>query len=192
MVRQHSRQSPSHKSQKRIIFLPILERKGEYNKKQGSSGTREGQVCSMKVANPTPATRFGVTQQKFSRHRATSMPPMRNAVTLVVLEHVRTCKFPFPAVCFDVKKPPKIPAIITVRFESGLVRLAKRYASQPHAAAPATPGGKRRNRAKRPHPPQDPQYAALAREIEGFGPGGWHLWTPAPSPWSSLSSTRGL
>ena len=44
----------------------------------------------MKVANPTPATRFGVTQQKFSRHRAASKPPMRNAVTLVVLEHVRT------------------------------------------------------------------------------------------------------
>ena len=90
MIRQHSRQSPSHKSQKRIIFLPILERKGESSKKQGSSGTREGQVCSMKVANPTPATRFGVTQQKFSRHRAGSKPPMRNPVTLVVLKHVRT------------------------------------------------------------------------------------------------------
>ena len=107
MFRQHSRQSPSHKSQKRIIFLPILERKGESSKKQGSSGTREGQVCSMKVANPTPATRFGVTQQKFSRHRAASKPPMRNAVTLVVLEHVRTCKYPIPAVSVDVKEPPK-------------------------------------------------------------------------------------
>ena len=61
----------------------------------------------MKVANPTPATRFGMTQQVFSRHRATSRPPMRNAVTLVVLEHVRTCNFPFPAVCVDVKNPKK-------------------------------------------------------------------------------------
>ena len=61
----------------------------------------------MKVANPTPATRFGMTQQFFSRHRATSKPPMRNAVTLDVLEHVPTCKFPIPAVCVDVRNPVK-------------------------------------------------------------------------------------
>ena len=61
----------------------------------------------MKVANPTPATRFGMTQQVFSRHRATSKPPMRNAVTLVVLEHVRTYKFTIPAVRVDVRNPLK-------------------------------------------------------------------------------------
>ena len=61
----------------------------------------------MKVANPTPATRFGMTQQFFSRHRATSKPTMRNAVTLDVLEHVPTCKFPIPAVCVDVGNPIK-------------------------------------------------------------------------------------
>ena len=44
---------------------------------------------------------------RFARQRASKVPPMRNAVTLVVLEHVRTCKFPIPAVCVDVKDPPK-------------------------------------------------------------------------------------
>ena len=89
-------------------------------------------------------------------------------------------------------EPSKNPAIITIRPRIGLVRLAKAYASQPHAGAPATPEGKRRNRAKRPHPPRNPQYAALARKNEGSGPGGWDLGASAPSPWSSLSSTRGL
>ena len=117
---------------------------------------------------------------------------MRNAVTLVVLEHVRTCKFPIPAVCLDIKTPQKNQSIINARPENGLVRLAKAYASQPHAATPATPEGKRRNRAKRPHPPRTPQYAALARKNEGSGPGGWEVCMAAPSPWSSLSSTRGL
>ena len=101
-------------------------------------------------------------------------------------------QIPYPCRLRQRREPPKKPTIITARPESGLVRLAKRYASQPHAGAPATPGGKRRNRAKRPHPPRTPQYAALARENEGFGPGGWDVCTPAPSPWSSLSSTRGL
>ena len=101
-------------------------------------------------------------------------------------------QFPRPCRLRRRQEPPKNLAIITARPESRLVRLAKRYASQPHAAAPATPGGKRRNRAKRPHPPRTPQYAALARKNEGSGPGGWDVGAPAPSPWSSLSSTRGL
>ena len=66
MFRQHSRQSPSHKSQKRIIFLPILERKGESSKKQLFSDARKGKVCSMKVARHAPATRFRRTQQQKS------------------------------------------------------------------------------------------------------------------------------
>ena len=96
-------------------------------------------------------------------------------------------QIPYPCRLRRRQEHPKKPAIITAWPESGLVRLAKRYASQPHAGAPATPGGKRRDRAKRPPPPRTPQYAALARENEGSGPGGWPVWAPAPSPWSSLS-----
>ena len=64
-------------------------------------------------------------------------------------------QFPHPCRLRRRQEPPKNLAIITARPETRLVRLAKRYASQPHAAAPATPGGKRRNRAKG-HPTPDP------------------------------------
>ena len=88
-------------------FLRTLEREGESIKQQGLSSTREGNFCSMTFAKCAPAARFRVTQQKFSRPRANSEPLMRNAVTLDVLEHVRTCKFPIPAVRVDVRNPVK-------------------------------------------------------------------------------------
>ena len=78
------------------------------------------------------------------------------------------------------QEPPKKPSIITARPESGLVRLAKAYASQPHAATPATPEGKRRNRAKRPHPPGPPIFAI---RLERGGPrGGGALGSGVSSP----------
>ena len=91
-------------------------------------------------------------------------------------------QIPYPCRLRRRQGPPKKPAIITARPESGLVRLAKRYASQPHAGAPATPGGKRRNRAKRPHPPRTPQYAALARKKGGVRAGGLGSGVPSPLP----------
>ena len=96
------RQRPSREGPKCIIFLRTLEREGESIKEQGLSSTREGNFCSMTFAKPTTATLFRVTQQEFARPRAYKVPPMRNAVTLDVLEHVRTCKFPIPAVCVNV------------------------------------------------------------------------------------------
>ena len=101
------RQRPSREGPKCIIFLRTLEREGESIKQQGLSSTREGNFCSMTFAKPTTATLFRVTQQKFSRPRANSEPLMRNAVTLDVLEHVRTCKFAIPAVRVDVRNPVK-------------------------------------------------------------------------------------
>ena len=98
---------PSREGPKCIIFLRILEREGESITKHGFPGTRAGKCCSMKVAKHAPATRYRRTQQEFSRTRASKLPPMRNAVTLDVLEHVHTSKFPIPAVCVDVKRPSK-------------------------------------------------------------------------------------
>ena len=181
MFRQHSRQSPSHKSQKRIIFLPILERKGESNKKQGSSGTREGQVCSMKVANPTPATRFGVTQQKFAHHRAASKPPMRNAVTLVVLEHVRTCKFPDPAVCVDVTDPPK-----TGHNHCAARKWARppcKTLCQPAARSSARDAGRQTTKSRQtPPPPQDPPICCSRSKKRRVRAGGLGCVSPSPLP----------
>ena len=191
MFRQHSRQSPSRESQKRIIFLRILEQEGECNQNQGFSGTREGQVCSMKVANHTPATRFGVTQQKFSRHRSAAEPPMRNAVTLVVLEHVRTCNFHIPAVCVDVKNPKK--PIHNHCAARKWARPPCKSLCQPAARRSARDAGRQTTKSRQtPPPPRTPQYAALVRKKGGSGPGGWEVGSPDPSPWSSLSSTRGL
>ena len=100
--RLHQRQSPSREGTKCCIFLPILEREGESSKKQRFTGTCEGNFCSMKVAKHAPATRFRRAQQRSSRHRAASEPLMRNARTLVVLEHGRPCQNPIPAVRVDV------------------------------------------------------------------------------------------
>ena len=67
-----------------------------------------------------------------------------NALSACIM---RACLF-----CADYaqmrQEPYKNLTIITIRPRIGLVRLAKRYASQPHAAAPTTPGGKQRNHAK--------------------------------------------
>ena len=101
------RQRPSREGPKCNIFLRTLEREGESIKQQGLSSTREGNFCSMTFAKPTTATLFRVTQQKFSRPRANSEPPMRNAVTLVVLEHGRPCQKPIPVVRVDVRNPLK-------------------------------------------------------------------------------------
>ena len=60
-----------------------------------------------KSREPYPCHTFRNDAADFSRHRATSKPPMRNAVTLVVLEHVRTYKFTIPAVRVDVRNPLK-------------------------------------------------------------------------------------
>ena len=86
----------AQKQKKRIIFLRILARGGDYSKTQEFPGTREGKVCSMKVANHTPATPFGVTQQIFSRHRATSKPPMRNSTDAQIM---RMCADNAPSAC---------------------------------------------------------------------------------------------
>ena len=97
-------------------------------------------------------------------------------------------QFAYPCRLRRRQGPPKKRAIITALPESGLVRLAKRYASQPHAAAPATPEGKRRNRANPPPlPPRTPNMLLSLEKRGGSGPGGWDLGSPAPSPWSSLS-----
>ena len=84
------------------IALRILEGEGEATKRHCISSPGEGEVCSMKVAKYTPATRFKRAQQKFSRSRAASQPLMQNARTLVVLEHGRPCQNPIPAVRVDV------------------------------------------------------------------------------------------
>ena len=55
------------------------------------------------------------------------------------------------------QEPCKNLAIITIRPRIGLVRVVNTHASQPHARATATPEGKRRNRAKTPHPPGPPK-----------------------------------
>ena len=55
-------------------------------------------------------------------------------------------QFPHPCRPRRRQEPTEKPSIITARPETGLVRLAKPYASQPHAAAPATPEGKPHNR----------------------------------------------
>ena len=75
--------------------------------KHGFPDTRAGKCCAMKVAKHTPATRCRRPQHELSRTRAAKGPPPRNAVTLDVLEHVHTSKFPIPAVCVDVKKQSK-------------------------------------------------------------------------------------
>ena len=80
---------PSREGPKCIIFLRILEREGE------------------SITKHAPATRYRRTQQEFSRTRASKLPPMRNAVTLDVLEHVHTSKFPIPAVRVTVRNPLK-------------------------------------------------------------------------------------
>ena len=102
-------------------------------------------------------------------------------------------QIPYPCRLRRRQGPPKKPAIITARPESGLVRLAKRYASQPHAGAPATPGGKRRNRAKRPPLPLGPPNMLLSFE-KTRGPGrGAGTWGPQPPPLGLLFPiTRGL
>ena len=78
------------------------------------------------------------------------------------------------------QEPPKNLAIITARPETRLVRLAKRYASQPHAAAPATPEGKRRNRAKSPHPPGPPNMVLSFEKTGGPGRGLGIRYRPDP------------
>ena len=100
-------------------------------------------------------------------------------------------QIPYPCRLRRRQGPPKKPAIITARPESGLVRLAKRYASQPHAGAPATPEGKRRNRAKRPHTPRNPQYAALTRKTKGSGRGAG-MWGRQPPPLGRLVRRLGV
>ena len=98
---------PSREGPKCIIFLRILEREGDSGTKHGFPDTRAGKCCAMKVAKHTPATRYRRPQHEFSRTRASKLPPMRNAVTLDVLEHVHTSKFPIPAVRVDVRNPVK-------------------------------------------------------------------------------------
>ena len=75
--------------------------------KHGCPDTRAGKRCAMKVAKHTPATRFRRPQHELSRTRAAKVPPMRNAVTLDVLEHVHTSKFHIPAVRVAVRNPLK-------------------------------------------------------------------------------------
>ena len=172
MFRQHSRQSPSHKSQKRIIFLPILERKGESSKKTRIFGHPRRTSVLHESREPYPCHTF--------RSDAAEIFTPPRSLKATHAQRCNSCRsgacpnvqIPYPCRLFRRQGPPKNPVIINTRPESGLVRLAKRYASQPHAGAPATPGGKRQNRAKRPHPPRTPQYAALASKNEGFGPGG--------------------
>ena len=91
-------------------------------------------------------------------------------------------QIPYPCRLRRRQGAPKKSAIITARPESGLVRLAKRYASQPHAAAPATPGGKRRNRAKRPHPPRTPPICCSRSRKRRVRDGGLGSGGPSPLP----------
>ena len=125
----------------------------------------------MKVANHTPATRFGVTQQKFSRHRAASKPPMRNAVTLVVLEHVRTCKFPIPAVCVDVKDPKKICHNHCAARK--WARPPCKTLCQPAARSSARDAGRQTTKSRQtPPPPQDPPICcSRSKKTKGSGRG---------------------
>ena len=79
-------------------------------------------------------------------------------------------QFPHPCRLRRRQEHLKNLAIITARPETRLVRLAKRYASQPHAAAPATPGGKRRNRAKgTPPTPDPPRWCSPSKKGGGGG-----------------------
>ena len=55
------------------------------------------------------------------------------------------------------QKPNQGLAIITIGTEIGLVPLEKHHASHPRGRASAKPEGKRRNRAKRAHPPGPPK-----------------------------------
>ena len=75
--------------------------------KHGFPDPRAGKCRAMKVAKHTPATRCRRPQHELSRTRASKGPPMRNAVTLDVLEHVHTSKFPIPAVRVAVRNPLK-------------------------------------------------------------------------------------
>ena len=75
--------------------------------KHGCPDTRAGKRCAMKVAKHTPATRCRRPQHELSRTRAAKGPPTRNAVTLDVLGHVHTSKFPTPAVRVAVRNPLK-------------------------------------------------------------------------------------
>ena len=95
------------KAPKCIIFLRILEREGDSGPKHGCPDTRAGKRCAMKIAKHTPATRCRRPQHELSRTRASKGPPTRNAVTLNVLEHVHTSKFPIPAVRVAVRNPLK-------------------------------------------------------------------------------------
>ena len=84
--------------------------------------------------------------------------------------------------------PPKKPAIITARPESGLVRLNKPYASQPHAGAPATTEGKRRNRDKTPERPLPVPLCVPPSKNRGpRGPTGLRGTPPSPCPITRLS-----
>ena len=91
-------------------------------------------------------------------------------------------QIPYPRRLRRRHGPPKKQTIITARPESGLVRLAKRYASQPHTGAPATPGGKRRDRAKRPHPPRTLPICCSRSRKRRVRAGGLACVSPSPLP----------
>ena len=92
---------------KGCIFLRIFERESKSRENHCFSITCEGNFCSMTFAKCAPATRFSRTQQKISCPRAASEAIMQNAVTLVLLEHVRPCQKTIPAVRVDVRNPLK-------------------------------------------------------------------------------------
>ena len=131
MVRQHSRQSPSHKSQKRIIFLPILERKGESSTKKRIFGHPRRTCVLHESREPYPCHTFRSDAAEIftpsRRLKATHAQPC-NSCRFKACPNTRNhCKvFATPAGA-SRNHPPTLPPFLlppnarTSRAASGLV-----------------------------------------------------------------------
>ena len=115
MVRQHSRQSPSHKSQKRIIFLPILERKGESSKKPRIFGHPRRTSVLHESREPYPCHTFRSDAAEIftpsRRLKATHAQPC-NSCRLKACPNTRNHRKVFE---FGIRNSLHLPRIITIR-----------------------------------------------------------------------------